>query len=664
MFCIAAFPRVLPTIKPRCLSRYFLGLVILILAAAAAEANDAAVLRVAKLAGHEQLHVHRDTAIEIQMLEDAAAGIGRRIEWLELETPYELRRSLLDQSADVYISPLPLITDDKLADATIASLAPIGFERYRLVAPANKDYSDPSKLVGRKVAVKFSSPALPYLRTLKASIPDLAVVVIPDRMPRSKLLAKVNQGVFDAAVIATNYRTNYLAKFSALKYQFDLSSLHPVSWYVHADSSTLITQINKFLQRYHASYIEDSVRQTLRSDGVVRAIAELDKNYALVNGQPVGFEYDLIKRFAKQNDLRLDILVAKDKHQASRWLENGIGDIAMSQVVTDYPELAAEFSLSREYHHDIPVVLSYHEKNIATLSALQGKHIAAIENSPHVDALAALDGEFEIKILPKHTSLETAITNLTLQNYDGLVVSADAVPKLLRTNRDLTAGLSLPMKKRYRWAIRKDNQTLYAAVDDFFRQQYRTTEFNLIAKRYARTRAANSKDRISPFDQLIKTYAEKYDFDWRLIAAQIYQESRFDPSAVSRAGARGLMQIMPATASDLGLANPELPEASIHAGIKYLDHLRSRFEDDIPQSERLWMALAAYNAGFERVKRARDLAMQMGLNPNRWFDNVEVAMRKMTEPDSPVRGCRCGQAIVYVRSIRSLYSAYRYVGAA
>ena len=76
------------------------------------------------------------------------------------------------------------------------------------------------------------------------------------------------------------------------------------------------------------------------------------------------------------------------------------------------------------------------------------------------------------------------------------------------------------------------------------------------------------------------------------------------------------------------------------------------------------MALAAYNTGFERVKRARNLAIEMGLNPNRWFDNVEVAMRKMTQPDSPVRGCRCGQAIVYVRSIRSLYSAYRYVGAA
>ena len=661
MFFKAACPRVLPT------TRHFTLFTILLVSIAGvrvAAASDTDLLKVAKLAHHEQMHVHRDTSVELQMLSDAAAGIGRRIEWIELDTPYELRQSLLNRRADVYISPLPLVTDDKLADAEIASLTPIGFERYRLVAKAEQNYKTTRDLAGLKVAVKFSSPALPYLRELKESLPGFAVVVIPDRMSRNKLLAKVAEGVFDAAVIATDFRSDYLNQFSSLAYQFDLSSLHPVSWKVHADNTDLIAQINKFLQRYHASYIEESVQKSIGDDGVVRVIVELEKNYVLNNGEPIGFEYELIKRFAKQNNLRLDILVAKDKHQASRWLKSGIGDIAMSQVVADYPDLASEFTLSREYRHDIPVLLSHHHQEIGTLSALQGKRIAAIEKTPHVDALRALDSNIEILVLDESTHPDAALAALKTRDFDGLVVSSHQIPKLLRTHAELRAGLSLPIKQRFRWAIRKGNAQLTSAVDEFFRQQYQTTEFNLIAKRYTRKRFEKSLDRISPYDKLIKTYAEKYDFDWRLIAAQIYQESRFDPAAVSSAGARGLMQIMPATASDLGLANPELPEASIHAGIKYLDHLRGRFEDEVPQSERLWMALAAYNTGFERVKRARKLAIEMGLNPNRWFDNVEVAMRKMTQPDSPVRGCRCGQAIVYVRSIRSLYSAYRYVGAA
>ena len=660
MFFIAACLRVLPTIKLRQAAR----IAVLLVLSVPAFANDTTVLRVAKLTNHEQMHVHRDTSIEQQMLIDAAAGIGRTVQWIELDTPYELRRSLLEQTADVYISPLPLVTDDKLADAAIASLAPIGFERYRVVAKADEDYSDIKKLSNRKIAVKFSSPALPYLRELKDTVNNLAIVVIPDQMSRKKLLSKVAQGIFDAAVIATNYRTNHIQEFSTLKYQFDLTSLHPVSWKVHADNSQLISQINKFLQRYHASYIEDSVQKTANNDGVVRVIAELDKNYALKNGQPVGFEYDLVKRFAKQFNFRLDILVAKNARQASRWLKSGIGDIAMSQVIADYPELTDQFTLSREYHHEIPVLLSHDTQEISKLSQLKAKRIGVFENSVHVDTLNALDKSIELVGLSDSTSLDEAIVRLNNQYFDGLVVSANLIPKLLQSNTHLKAGLSLPIKQRYRWAIRKNNEKLQAAVDNFLRNHYRTTDFNLMAKRYAREGLENSQSRISPYDKLIKTYAEKYDFDWRLIAAQIYQESRFDPAAVSRAGARGLMQIMPATASDLGLADPELPEASIHAGIKYLDRLRSRFEDSVPQNERLWMALAAYNTGFERVKRARNLAVEMGLNPNRWFDNVEVAMRKMTQPDSPVRGCRCGQAIVYVRSIRSLYSAYRYVGAA
>jgi membrane-bound lytic murein transglycosylase F len=117
---------------------------------------------------------------------------------------------------------------------------------------------------------------------------------------------------------------------------------------------------------------------------------------------------------------------------------------------------------------------------------------------------------------------------------------------------------------------------------------------------------------------------------------------------------------MPATAESLGFEDTGDPETGIHAGIKYLDHLRDRFDTHIPMNERTWLALAAYNIGYGRVSRARVLASELGLNPDKWFDNVEIAMRQMTRSSTAsVAGCRCGQAIIYVRAIRSLYYAYR-----
>jgi membrane-bound lytic murein transglycosylase F len=163
----------------------------------------------------------------------------------------------------------------------------------------------------------------------------------------------------------------------------------------------------------------------------------------------------------------------------------------------------------------------------------------------------------------------------------------------------------------------------------------------------------------------MQTYAERYDFDWRLIAAQMYQESQFDPRAVSTAGATGLMQMLPDTAKSLGFLNLTDPRSSIHAGIKYLDRLRNEFDKGVPASERTWFALAAYNTGFGRVENARHLAAKMGLDPNRWFGNVETAMLHYARPNNGAKpDRRYGQAIIYVRQIQSLYGTYRRVSLA
>ena len=173
---------------------------------------------------------------------------------------------------------------------------------------------------------------------------------------------------------------------------------------------------------------------------------------------------------------------------------------------------------------------------------------------------------------------------------------------------------------------------------------------------------ASQTGELSPYDTLVKKYAKQYGFDWRLMVAQMYQESRFDPEARSWAGALGLMQVLPKTARGFGFDNLHSPEEGIHAGIKYLAWVRDRFEPELSVKDRMWFALAAYNVGQGHVFDARRVARQQGLNPNRWFGNVEKAIRLLSKKQYARQArhgyCRCSEPEKYVREITQRYEAY------
>jgi membrane-bound lytic murein transglycosylase F len=220
------------------------------------------------------------------------------------------------------------------------------------------------------------------------------------------------------------------------------------------------------------------------------------------------------------------------------------------------------------------------------------------------------------------------------------------------------------------WAVRVSDHKLLGAVNDFIEKEYRGHTYNVLYSKYlsrpknrkAETRLLAQLDKLSPYDEIVKVNAEQHSFDWRLIVAQMYQESQFDPAAVSYAGAEGLMQLMPATAEELGVDDLYDPTSNINAGVRYMKILRDQFEQELPLEDKTWFTLASYNAGFNRVKKARALAEKMGMDSDRWFGNVEKAMLELSRPftrDGEIkRLCRCGQAVVYVQDIRSLYNNY------
>jgi len=234
-------------------------------------------------------------------------------------------------------------------------------------------------------------------------------------------------------------------------------------------------------------------------------------------------------------------------------------------------------------------------------------------------------------------------------------------------------GLSLAAPK-LPWLLSPEKPQLAAAIGDWYSPQLladvRADEQAMLSAKSVRRRVfapmLSAKDGIiSKYDELFIRYARPIRWDWRLLAAQCYQESTFDPKARSWAGAQGLMQIMPETARHLGLAAADVydPEKNIAAATKYLDELRGHFSDISDPKERDNFVLAAYNGGFFHIRDAMALARKHGDDPTRWA-NVAKYVLLLSQPEyyrDPVvkYGYMRGQETSeYVRRIRERYKSY------
>jgi membrane-bound lytic murein transglycosylase F len=214
------------------------------------------------------------------------------------------------------------------------------------------------------------------------------------------------------------------------------------------------------------------------------------------------------------------------------------------------------------------------------------------------------------------------------------------------------------LRRLNRYIKREKDGPLYTRLYD----KYFTDKSKIAQHQESQPDALNGKKMISEFDHLVQQHSRQYGLDWRLISAQMFQESRFNPTAVSFAGATGLMQIMPRTGRSLGFSELYNPETSIKAGTKYMGKLFHRFDPELAVEDRMWFTLASYNAGIGHVNDARILAKKLDLDPDRWFGNVEKAMLFLSE-ESYFKKARYGyvrgkEPVAYVRLIKKMYANY------
>ena len=551
-----------------------------------------------------------------------------------------------------------------------------------VVASENKSIQRVRDLNGRSVMVNRGSTFWHALKWLKDNrYPEIEIVETPDGVQIEDVLDLLAAGNIDATILDSNLVDIYRAYRSDFRVAVNFSKQRDIGWGVRKNAPQLVSEINRYLQLEHDA---ESRNKTYTSDfdqikkrRVLRVLLRNNAaSYFLYRGELMGFEYEIAREFAEYHGLRLEVVVPPSHRELTTWLLEGKADIAMGFLEPDEKQRRLGVAYSRPYHYARQHIVVREDDPAQTLEDLDYRTVFVRHHSHHWERLSQLQEQgarFKMRATDDAIETEQLIQMVSRGKYKATLADEHLLEIELAKGVPVRSAVALDEPVAHAVALRKRNPLLQQALNEFIESIYRGEFYNVTYNKYfksrrsvqrlARGRVVDAlKGQISPYDELVRKYASRYGFDWRLVTAQMYQESRFNPKAKSPVGARGLMQLMPRTAKAMGVKNVSDPAHSIRGGIKYLDWLRDRFPDDLPLSERLWFSLAAYNAGVGHVHSARRLAKKLGLDPNRWFGHTEQAMLLLSQKEY-ARHSRYGyvngrEPVNYVRDIRQRFEAY------
>jgi membrane-bound lytic murein transglycosylase F len=614
---------------------------------------------------------------ERALVEQFAKENQLTIEWHAVEEEWQLVPALINGHGDIVIG-LGGSLESSMSDQIKFTYSWGTVHQQVVVRTDTPQIERLEDLFVRQIALKKSSPSWPILEKYLPENPAMELVAIPESTERDEIMMRVASGEYDVTVVESDYLDEYLPQHPEISVAFNFSKDKSRAWAVRTDAEILQNRLNDFLNKKHLSMIVAGVRledlPKMQERKVLRVITyQSPGNYFFNNGKMHGFEYRFIKEFAKSKGMNVDVVLASSHEGMRELLLSGDGDIiAASLPENSLPD--ENIRMTSAYDYSAPVIIGRDtEKTLVDIRDLEDRKIALAPESPYRDVLEGIQQrgiDFEIIDTDEGVNTEETLYRVSHAMYDLTILGSHQVKAELTRQYGLKPLFTLSEPVGQSWAVRSSDHKLLIAVNNYIDHGYRGKTYNVLYSKYlsrpknrkTQTRLLAQLGRLSPYDEIVKKNAEQHNFDWRLIVAQMYQESQFNPDAVSYAGAEGLMQLMPATAKELGVDDLNDPTSNITAGVKYMKLLRARFEQELPLEDKTWFTLASYNAGFSRVKRARVLAKKMGLDSDRWFGNVEKAMLKLSRLSARggeiKRLCRCGQTVVYVRDIRSLYNNY------
>ncbi|MCM1505504.1 MAG: transglycosylase SLT domain-containing protein, partial [Muribaculum sp.] len=357
--------------------------------------------------------------------------------------------------------------------------------------------------------------------------------------------------------------------------------------------------------------------------------------YFIYRGQEMGYDYELVTALAVDKDVVLKLEIASSLSRAVEMLDSGIVDLIAYEVpiTAEYrdkvipcgPETITTQVLVQPKRGDFEL--------ITDVTDLVGKDIYVEADSKYEARARNLNeeigGGINIHPVNRDTMITEDLIAMVSEGKIPLTIVDSDIAKINKTYyNDLDITLPLSFEQRSGWAVAPDKSWLGDSINAWLNSDEPRQEQAFLLKRYfemSKNEPGNKfkfdGSRVSPFVHLFKTYAENYDWDWKLLASQAYVESKFDSTAVSWAGARGLMQIMPRTAKGYGQTAKSVMknDIAIETALKLLRDLDKQLATKVPdEKERKKFVIAAYNSGLAHVNDAINLAKKYGLNPQKW----------------------------------------------
>lgn len=415
-------------------------------------------------------------------------------------------------------------------------------------------------------------------------------------------------------------------------------------------------------------------------------------SYFIYKGQPMGYEYEMLNWLAHDLDVELKIIKDNSISSALEKVNRGEADIAaFNLTVTKERKQFVDFTDPLYFVRQVLVQrkpenwrqMKLHEienELIRDPIQLSGKEVHVRKSSSFSMRLANLSDEIggDIVIIEDSSSLEVeSLIRMVAEGEIEYTVADEDVAMLNATYYpDIDVKTPISFSQKIAWALRPNADSLENRINYWLEQRQKETDYYVIYNKYFKNlkRSASRSyseyssvqgGKLSPFDDIIKATADSIGWDWKLLAAQVYQESKFDPNVKSWAGAIGLMQMMEPTAHEFGATNLYDPEQSLAAGGKFIQWLQRNFKKYVADSvERQKFVLAAYNVGIGHMEDAIKLTKKYGGDPSVWEDNVEKYLllksqkKYYNDPVVKYGYCRGQEPVNYVKEILERYQQY------
>ncbi len=431
--------------------------------------------------------------------------------------------------------------------------------------------------------------------------------------------------------------------------------------------------------------------------------------YFLYRGEAMGYEYELLKDFAKDAGVELRVVLVQDRDSMFNMLRAGKGDIAAARLIP-LPEDSGRVAYTRELYRSEPVVVQQKgpvSQAVANLPAavdtilkkgpaerapglvararlitrpgeLISKRVDLPKQSPYKQTLMEIEDSLtgDINVVEIDASDDKLVREVSKGNVQYTVAEGNVAELQQSYYKNLVVRPIIGASKKVAWAVRPNAPVLLSELNRWIGDEKTGSLFNRLYKKYFTDRRGyeervesryltSETGTLSPYDALLKKHALALGWDWRLLGSQMYQESRFKPNARSWAGATGLLQLMPSTGRQFGVRNPKDPAQNVAGAVRFLQWLTRYWTPRIPDpEERLKFILASYNTGAGHIEDAQRLAEANNDNPKRWADVSYWLLQKSkreiyTRPMVKYGFARGIEPVTYVAVILDRFDHYK-----